>query len=73
MVIAYISSVNPAVYCMFENTEASEMHSYELNANPLQPVQRLALPTVSFGSDSTAVSFYPGCFLFCPIICLELN
>lgn len=38
MVIAYISSVNPAVYCMFENTEASEMHSYELNANPLQPV-----------------------------------
>lgn len=64
MVAAYISTVNPAVYCTFQNTDASEMYSCKPNANPLQPVQRLALPTLSFGSDSTAMSFYPSCFLF---------
>lgn len=63
MVTAYISTVNPAVYCMLQYTDAADMHSYKPNANPLQPVQRLALPTLSFGSDSTAMSFYPGCFL----------
>lgn len=70
VVTAYISTVNPAVYCTFQSTDASEMHSYQPNTNPLQPKQRLALPTLSFGSDSAATSFYPGCFLFCPIICL---
>lgn len=70
MVTADISTLNPAVYCRFQTTDASEMHPYNLNANPFQPVQRLALPAVSFGSDSTAMSFYPGCFLFCPVICL---
>lgn len=72
MVTAYTSTVNPvpAAYCMFQNTDASEIWPYKPNANPSQSVQRLTLTTVSFGSDSIGTSFYPGCILFCQIICL---